>query len=837
MTLRHSRRSFARATACALASLTLAALGICCSPVLAADTAVRVVPAEVTLQGNFARAQLQVVRPTGGPAGQIDDRSEDLTRVAKFESTNPAVVTIDPTGRLLAVANGAAEIKVLAEGATVHVPVKVDGILPESQIGFAEHVSPLLSKLGCNLGACHASQYGKGGFVLSVFGFEPEKDREAIARDRQQRRMNLLKPEESLFLLKPTMQVAHGGGRRLEKDSVDFQLLTAWVKSGAPKPLPTAPKVTKLTVSPKQRVGTVGMTQQLRVEATYSDGQVRDVTHWARYDSMDEALLSVSPSGFVTTTGKGQSSVMVRFEGQADISMYIAPYAESVQLAGWTNHNFVDELAVKKFRELGIEPSPVCDDGTFLRRAYLDATGTLPSVEETVAFLGSADPEKRTKLVDRLLGLTGDPNLDVHNDAYAAWWALKWSDLIRNDSGTVGEQGMWALHNWLREAFRVNKTFDKVVTELVTAKGSIFSNGPANYFRINGSAPDLAENTAQLFLGVRLQCAKCHHHPFEKYSQEDYYSFAAFFARVGNKPSQEFGLFGGESVVVVRAGGEVSHPKTGKILKPTPLEADPVENPLDRRIGLAQWLTNPANEAFSKSIANRYVGYLLGRGLIEPVDDMRATNPASNPELLAALAKEFSGSGFNLKKLMRAIMVSRLYQLDSTPTRANAGDFKFYSHFKVKRLGAEALLDAIDRTAGTQTKYKSLPLGTRAIELPDAEYPDYFLKVFAKPKRASVCECERSPDENLAQALHTLNGDLLAAKIADGKGRIATAIAAKKPHDEIVRDIYLAALSRQPSELEMAASRDFLSQSPTPKEAYEDLMWAIINSKQFLYVH
>lgn len=837
MTLISLRRSFGCATACATLLLATASLTANPTAAVAADGPFRILPAEVTLQGNFARTQLQVLRPTGGPAGAVDDRSDDLTRAAKFESSNPGIVTVDATGRLLAVANGAAEVKVFAEGTTVAVPVKVDGVLPDAQIGFAEHVSPLLSKLGCNMGACHASQYGKGGFVLSVFGFEPEKDREAIARDQQQRRVNMLTPENSLFLLKPTMQVAHGGGRRLEKDSVDFQVLTSWIKAGAPKPLPTAPKVTKLTVSPKQRVGKVGMTQQLRVEATYSDGQIRDVTHWARYDSMDEALVSVSPSGYVTAFGKGQSNVMVRFEGQADVSMYIAPYADSVPLAGWTNQNFVDELAVKKFRELGIEPSPLCDDGTFLRRAYLDATGTLPTVEETVAFLGSTEPDKRTKLVDRLLGMTGDPNLDVHNDAYAAWWALKWSDLVRNDSGTVGEQGMWALHNWLREAFRVNKTFDKVVNELVTAKGSIFSNGPANYFRINGTAPDLAENTAQLFLGVRLQCAKCHHHPFEKYSQEDYYSFAAFFARVGNKPSQEFGLFGGESVVVVRAGGEVSHPKTGKLLKPTPLEGEPVDNPLDRRIGLAQWLTNPSNEAFSKSIANRYVGYLLGRGLVEPVDDMRATNPASNPELLTALAKEFSGSGFNLKKLMRAIMVSRLYQLDATPTRANSGDFKFYSHFKVKRLGAEALLDAIDRVAGTQTKYKSLPLGTRAIELPDAEYPDYFLKVFAKPKRASVCECERTPDENLAQALHTLNGDLLAAKIGDANGRIAKAIAAKIPHDDIVRDIYLAAVSRQPSELELAAARDFLTQAPTPKEAYEDLMWALINSKQFLYVH
>ncbi len=831
------RRCFSAFRSVALAALAIGGSAYPPSPSLAqTKESLEVTPASVVLNGNFARAQLQVMDvPTGG--SPTTSQVRDLTREATYESSAPAIVQVDAQGQLLAIANGAAEVRVRVADQLRTVPVTVSNILEQPQLGFAEHVSPILSKAGCNLGACHASQYGKGGFVLSVFGFEPEKDREAIARDLQQRRTNLLEPENSLFLLKPTMQVGHGGGRRLEKGSVDFQILANWVRNGAPKPSPQAPKVTKLSLSPQHRVGKVGMKHQLRVEATYSDGVVRDVTHWARYDSLDEALVSVSPTGYVTVSGKGQSSVMVRFEGQAAIALFVVPLTDSVPLAGWKNVNFVDELAVKKFVELGIEPSQLCDDATFIRRAFIDAVGTLPTPDETSTFLASNDPEKRAKLVDRLLGLTGDPAQDIYNDAYAAWWALKWSDLIRNDSGTVGDQGMWALHNWIKEAFRVNKPFDKVVSELVTAKGSIFSVGPANYFRINASAPDLAENTAQLFMGVRLQCAKCHHHPFEKYSQEDYYSFAAFFARVGQKTSQEFGLFGRESVIVVRANGEVSHPKTGKILKPTPLEGESVENPLDRRIALAEWLSNPKNDAFSRSVANRYAGYLLGRGLVEPIDDIRATNPATNPELLDALAREFASNGFNLKKLMRSIMVSRLYQLDSQPTKANSSDFKFYSYFKVKRMSAESLLDAIDRVTGTQTKFKDLPLGTRAIELPDAEYPDYFLKVFAKPKRASVCECERSPDENLAQALHTLNGDLLATKIGSPTGRIAKALAEKKPHDDIVREIYLVALSRLPSEAELQASHEFLKEATSPKECYEDLMWALINSKQFLYIH
>jgi hypothetical protein len=380
----------------------------------------------------------------------------------------------------------------------------------------------------------------------------------------------------------------------------------------------------------------------------------------------------------------------------------------------------------------------------------------------------------------------------VYNDQYAATWTLKWSDLIRNESQTLGEQGMWALHNWIKESFRVNRPFDEFVRELVTAKGSIYSNGPANYFRINRTADDLAESTAQLFLGVRLGCAKCHHHPFEKYSQGDYYGFAAFFSRVGTKNSEDFGLFGRESVVLVKSSGSVRHPRTGQVMQPTPLEGEPVTHDLDLRIPLAEWLTAKDNRQFARSVVNRYGGYLLGRGLVEPIDDMRATNPPSNEELLEALTDRFLDSGFDLKQLIRVIMRSRVYQLSSQPTPENASDSKFCSHYKVKRIPAEPLLDAVDAVTGQQTKFKNLPLGTRAIELPDAEYPNYFLTTFAKPRRASVCECERMPDENLAQALHTLNGDILADKIADANGRVAGLLKAKKPHAEIVEQLYLA---------------------------------------------
>jgi len=827
-----SSRDLRSSTAVRMSLGLLIGLGACAHDAFALDF--KVSPTKVVFERSFEQAQILVTATDA--AGNSNDRSDDLTTKASFASSNAAVVTVTSAGRLLGVANGDAVINVTVDGISRPVEVHVEGIVPEPQIEFTEQVLPILYKAGCNGGACHASQHGKGGFTLSVMGFDPPADRNAIVRDRMQRRVNLLNPADSLVLKKPTMAVPHGGGRRLNAGTTDYNILLAWIAAGAREPKADARKVTKLVVTPSSRVGQLGLKQQLQVQAVYSDGKTRDVTAWARFDSMDEAMLGVTPAGVVTATGRGQAPVMVRYEGQAEISMVVIPYADSVDLAGWQNNNFVDELASAKFKELGIAPSPLADDAAFLRRAFFDAIGTQPTIEETTAFLDSTDPEKRKKLIDRLLGLTGDPAQDIYNDKYAALWTLKWADLIRNNSTTLGESGMWALHNWLKESFRTNKPFDEFVRELVTAKGSIFSNGPANYYRIANNPPDLAESTSQLFLGTRLQCAKCHHHPFEKYSQADYYGFAAFFSRVGTKGSSEFGNFGGETVVLVRSGGEVGHPRTGQIMKPTPLDGEPVDDPLDRRIPLAKWLTSPENEMFARNVVNRYMGYLLGRGLVEPIDDMRSTNPPTNPALMQALARDFRSSGFNVKHLMRTIMNSRLYQLDSQPTEQNAGDSRFYSHFKVKRISAEPLLDAIDYATGSITKFPNLPLGTHATELPDANYQNAFLVTFGKPKRASVCECERTPDENLAQALHTLNGDVLATKIADGKGRIATLLAAKKPHEEIVTEIYLATVSRRPSPAEIEASHKFLAASPSPAEYYQDLIWALMNSKQFLFV-
>jgi len=668
-------------------------------------------------------------------------------------------------------------------------------------------------------------------------GFDPMQDYNAMTVQSRGRRVSLASPIDSLLLKKGSMAVSHGGGERILSGSNEFEMLKAWISGGAAKPDLQSPQVTKLLVTPALKVLEVGATQQVRVTAEYANGRIRDVTSLVRFDSMDESVLIVSRQGLAKATGKGQVALMVRFAGHAEIATLVVPFSAEADLANWQSQNYIDDHAVTKFRELGLSPSALCDDSTFLRRAYLDAIGTLPSIEEAKTFLESAEPSKRSLLVDRLLGFSTDPSSAKHTDAYAAFWSLKWADLIRNNSTVVGESGMWAMHNWLRETFRTNKPMDQFVQELVTAKGSIFSNGPANYYRIASNPPDLAESTAQLFMGTRLQCAKCHHHPYEKYSQADYYGFAAFFARVGNKGSSEFGVFGGEIVVTVNSGGEVTHPKTGAVMKPTPLFAEPVDDPQDRRVALSKWLTSTDNDLFARNIVNRYVGYLLGRGLVDPIDDLRSTNPPSNVGLMEALVADFRANKFDVKQLMRSIMNSRLYQLDSQPTVDNITDERFYSHYKVKRMGAETLLDGIDYATGVMTKHPSLPLGTRAIELPDANTTNPFLMVFGKPKRASVCECERTPDENLAQALHTLNGDILSGKLADGNGRVAKLIAATVPDEAKIQELYLSTLCRQPSAAEIESAKSLVASSPSPTEAYQDLLWALINSKQFLFVH
>jgi PAS domain-containing protein len=798
--------------------------------VSAADGAMdlTVVPQQVELRGRQDRAQLLVT----GSAGR------DETRRAAISVEPAGIIEISRNGQVLPLRDGAARLTVQMGDSSVEVPVVVRETTA-TVVSFREDIIPVLSKAGCNQGACHASQYGKGEFKLSLFGFAPEQDYPQFVRDWRQRRVSFIAPADSLVLKKATMEVAHGGGKRFAKDSYEYALLLDWLQTGAAGPVTDQPHVVGMTVTPVERVYAGGERQQLRVVAEYSDGSTRDVTHRALYDSMGDGVATVDEAGLITARDPGQAAIMVRYQGQAKISMVLLPRESNDDLSSFVAKNFIDENVKAHWLRLGVVPAQPCSDEVFVRRAFLDAIGTLPPAEKVETFLASDAADKREQLVDELLGLTGDSSRDIYVNEWSAYWALKWGDLLRNNRNKLGDGGMWALYNWIRASLRENKPVDRFVREIITAQGSIYANGPANYYKVATSPEDLAETTAQVFLGVRMACAKCHHHPFEVYSQADYYGLAAFFTRVGTKGSTDFGALGRDTVVMLKNSGSIRHPRTGQTMEPTPLLAGPVslENARDFRRPLANWMTAPENELFARNMVNRFWGYFMGAGLVEPIDDMRATNPASIPSLLDALATDFVASGFDLRHLMKRIMTSRVYQLSSTPRPENVADTRMHLHYNVKRLPAEVLLDAIDDACGTQERFSGVPLGTRAIELPDSNYSSYFLDTTGRPQRVVTCECERTSTPNLAAVLHLVNGDTIQKKLTDRSGRLAKLIADEAAPADAVRELYLTTFSRPPSDAETAAAVALIESAESPQQGLEDVLWALLNSREFLFNH
>jgi hypothetical protein len=825
------------------------------------DTASQVEPGSVTLSGPLDCVQLVVT-------GRQQTGDVDLTRAVSYDAADPQIATVDANGRVQPRGDGQTTIRVRKGDVLVDVPVSVSGIASPPPVRFAEQVIPVLTKAGCNSGACHASQYGKGEFKLSLFGFAPEEDHPQIVRHWNQRRISLIDPADSLVLKKPTLEVSHGGGKRFDVGDVAYEILLGWLTAGAPQPNKYDAHVVGMSVFPAERVCREGDTQQLRVVAEYDDGSSRDVTHLALFDSLGEGVAGVDENGFVTIGGAGQAAIMVRYQGQARVAMVLVPFdrgstgfqpareesadAESsaggtkggridnpsYRVDGFTPNNFVDETIAAHWQRLGVVPSELCSDEEFIRRAFLDCIGTLPSPEKIEAFLGSTADDKREQLVDELLGLTGDPSRDVYTGEWSAYWALKWGDLLRNNRNTVGDGGMWALHNWVRQSLRENLPVDQFVREIITAQGSIYANGPANYFKIETKPEELAETTAQVFLGVRMQCARCHHHPFEVYSQQDFYGLAAFFTRVKTKGSPDFGALGQDTVVMLQDSGSIQHPRSRQVVPATPLLGEPVDQDVrDLRQPLADWITSPDNDLFARNIANRFWGYYLGLGLVEPIDDMRATNPASVPALLDALAEDFVASGYDLKHLMRTIMRSRVYQLSSVPRRENIALERLFVHYNVKRLPAEVLLDAIDDACGTQERFAGVPLGTRAIELPDSNFASYFLDTLGRPLRTIACECERTSQPNLAQVLHIANGDLIQKKLSDNNGRIAALAKENVPLEEAIRALYQATFSRTPTSAERDNAVTIVEGADNRRQGLEDLTWALLNSREFLFNH
>jgi Protein of unknown function (DUF1553)/Protein of unknown function (DUF1549) len=782
---------------------------------------IEVYPKRVKLVGPNALQRLVVVGQVG------TDQTTDATPIAIFEPSAPGIIQVEAGNILRPVSDGETTVRVRVGEASTEISVTVEKSQAPRVVSFRNEVVPLLTKLGCNQGACHGGQFGKGGFKLSLLGFEPGPDHTQIVKSAEGRRATPFAPEESLLLRKPTLEVAHAGGKRLEPESEGYELIRLWLEQGAPGPVESDPAVKAVTVYPSRRILEPDQDQRLVVAATMSDGSERDVTAHAKFDSLSEGVAKVDTTGLTRTVGQGETSILIRYQGHAALARLTVPFARDKGFE-FASANVIDEKAATKWRALGLVPSPRCTDAEFLRRAMLDTIGTTPSVSEIEDFLADSSPNKREVLVDTLL----------NRPEYVDFWALKWGDILRVNGDKLGKQGMLAFNLWLRSSFRENKPFDRIVEELVTAQGSIFTNGPANYFRVATAPDELAETTAQVFMGVRLQCAKCHHHPFEAYGQDDYYGLAAYFARIRSKGSQEFGLFGGEQVVFVAKNGEVNQPRSGKKMAPRPLNDEPADDPIDRRRALGKWLTGRSNPWLARNVANRYWGYLFGKGLVNPIDDLRETNPASNPDLLDALAAEFVKGDFDLKKLLRLILTSRTYQLSALPTPDNRLDTMFFTHYPLKRLTAEQMLDALNAATGTVEKFPLLPSGTRAISLPDTNYASYFLDTFGRPLRVQACECERSADPTLGQALQMMNGDIVNRKVAQGDGRLSRLFRDPKLSDpSLIRTLYLVTFNRPPTDIEEAAARDLLATSSSRVVGAQDLFWGLLNSKEFLFNH
>jgi hypothetical protein len=752
-----------------------------------------------------------------------------MTRAATITSAD-AKVAVFERGLARPVGDGSTTLTIEASGAKASVPVVVERAAADEPVSFTREIEPILTRAGCNSGACHGASLGRGGFRQSLFGFDSQFDYTQIVLSNEGRRVVVSDPERSIVLAKPSLVMEHGGGERLKQNGRDYLRMRQWLEDGAPAPSGKDPFVTKLEVFPPARVVRAGEEQQLAVTAVWSDGVREDVTSTARFDALNDAVAAVTPDGLVTAKGDGQTHIMIRFGGQTAVAQFTRPYGPPTSFPEFKANNFIDEKLAAKWRELGLAPSALCSDDEFLRRLYLDAIGTLPTPDEVRAFLADKDPNKRAKAIDRVL----------ERGEFTDWWALKWGDLLRINRTALQDKGMWSFHNWVRAQVRDNVPVDQFVRDIVTAEGSTFIDGPANFFQIGRTADEWAETTAQLFLGVRMGCAKCHHHPFEKWSQDDYYGMAAFFSRMGTKNSQEFGIFGQERVIFIRPTGEARHPRKNVTVKPLPLDGDPAvswEDEFDRRRKLADWLTAPGNTMFARNMVNRFWGYTMGRGLVEPLDDMRATNPATNPELLDALAADFVAAKFDLKHLLRTIFNSRAYQLSTEIEPGNRVDAT-NTHFArrtVRRLTAEQLADAVDFATGTREKYQGLPLGTRAIQLPDSEVQSYLMDTFGRPARQVLCECERTMTPNIAQAMHLLNGATLNRKIGEKTGRVEKLIADKVPLAKAVEELYLATWSRLPTADEQKKAEGWVKSAPSQPEGLQDLLWVLTNSREFLF--
>jgi hypothetical protein len=792
-------------------------------PVVRADNSVSEVtadPAAIYLNGPCAGCTLLVQ----GHAS--DGRTVDLTHAARYTCLDPRIALVSETGRVRAVADGHTTVLADVAGRQISIPVRIVNAARPRSFNFANDILPVLSKLGCNSAGCHGKAEGQNGFKLSVFGFDPAADYAALTKEARGRRVFLSAPEHSLLVAKPSGTVPHGGGIRLALRSSEYETLRAWIAAGTPYGSPQDPSVLSIQVEPQERTLAMRGQQQLRVRTRYSDGREVDVTPLAKFQTNNEGLASVSGGGLVIARqSPGDVAIMASFSNSVAVFRALIPRSEAITpYPHLPESNFIDALVFAKLRKLNLLPSDPADDAEFLRRVYLDVIGTLPTAEEARRFLGDARPDRRARLVDELFD----------RPEFADYWSLKWADLLRVDREALSHKRAYAFYRWIRESLATNKPFDQFVRELVTAAGPLNEVGPAPFFKVVARPGDEASTLSQVFLGIRLACAECHHHPFDRWSQSDYFGMQAFFTPLSIRGGPD-----GEELTSAGAS-ESRNPRTNDVIYAHELGTPaPAAAPSgDHRVKLASWLTATDNPWLARNLANRLVAHFLGRGLVEPVDDVRATNPPTNPALLDVLARHLIDSRYNFRELIRTITASRTYQLSSRPNAANACDEQNYSRARLKRLDAEVLLDMVCQTTGVGEKFPGVPSGYRAIQLWDSKVPHYFLKLFGRPVRASVCECERNHEPSVSQVLHLLNSSEIHAKLSHEGGTIARLM--RRPGDDPARidELYLIFFSRYPSEQERAIALDYLRTGPpNRRQALEDLAWSMLNSLEFLFNH
>jgi hypothetical protein len=800
---------------------------------------VTVSPSKVTLSGTGTSQRFLVF------GHYADGRVRDLTATAK--TTGAATLKV-AGNRVSALNNGTGKVTATVGGVSGEMTVVTQDVNAKADWSFANEIVPIFTKAGCNTGGCHGSPSGRGGFRLSLFGYDPVYDYQTLVLDRNGSRVSKNTPSQSLILAKATMKVPHGGGLRFKEGSEFYNRLLTWLKDGMTAPadpelrkaLPAEtrqtefePRLNHIEIFPTEWTLTQAKdTQQVVVMAVRDDGTTQDVTEYARYSSNDDQVVEADDDGLITGVKAGETSVMVRYLGGVGIVRVKLPrpaVADS-EYANFKSNNYIDELVLAKLKEVRIVPSDRSEDAEFLRRAYIDTIGVLPTSEEAKAFLDEKAPDKREKLVDRLLT----------RPEFVDYWTLKFSDLLRNNQQTKQDKGLQVYYRWIRDSVRDNKPWDQMARELMTASGSGFQVGAANWYSIGDLGEDyplfVASATSQVFLGVRIDCARCHNHPFESWSQMDYYGLAAFFARtkVKNGPGEQ------ERIFYAASDGDVKHPRRPAIIiQPKFLAGDVATFGADedRREKLAAWITSPTNPWFKRSIANRLWNNFMGRGLVNPVDDYRQTNPAANEKLLDTMAEKMVAYKFNLRSLMRDILNSRTYQTTSAPKTNNVDDHIYASHAHPRKLMAEVLLDAVDFATGNAGYYGQG--AQRAVAIVDnrRDVDNGFLTLFGRAKREQACECERSEETNVTMVLNLLNGETVNRRISSDGGRVVRLVNAKKTIPEITEDFYLASLSRRPTAKELAAATKLISAAPNLREGAEDLMWSLLNTKEFMFNH